>query len=73
MANKWVVLGNLMGIATLSQAGRFCKKYSGISYIAAGSDLLDSTDTSNTEYGLITGPAFLLVYAIVTVPLVTIT
>jgi hypothetical protein len=70
MVNKWTVLGSLMGIATFSQAVRFCIEYIGISYISAGSDLLDSTNTNNFEYGLLTGPGFLLVYAIVTIPIV---
>ncbi|OMJ86111.1 hypothetical protein SteCoe_12469 [Stentor coeruleus] len=64
MANNWLTLAGLIGIAMASQAVRFC-----ISYISAGSDLLSDTNTNNEEYGFITGPGFLLVYALVTMPM----
>jgi hypothetical protein len=54
----------------MSQAVRFCIRNSGVSYIAAGSDMLKSTHTTKEEYGILTGPGFLLVYAFVSLPLV---
>jgi len=67
---SWVFLGLVCCIGTMSQAQRFCKVYSGISFIVSGSSILDDTNTSNAEYGLLVGPAYLTVYAVVTVLMV---
>lgn len=67
---SWCLLLIIFLMAMINQAERFSKPYSVISFVSAGSDMLDDTNTSKIEYGILTGAAFLLVYAIATLPLV---
>jgi len=43
------------------------ERYS-ISYIVSGSDILDDTATNEELYGILSGPAYLVVFAMLSLP-----
>lgn len=56
---NWCVLLIVTLISMMNQAGRFM-----LSFVAAGSDFLDDTNTSEVEYGALAGSIFLFPYGI---------
>lgn len=67
---SWYFLALAVAISMCNQMQRFSTRQAVIGYIAAGSDLLDATHTSTVEYGLLSGTAYLLVYALFAMPVV---
>ena len=72
-SKSWYFLTLAVAISMCNQTQSFRIHHMVIGYIAAGSDLLGDTHTSTVEYGLLSGTAFLLVYAVFAMPVVTLT
>jgi MFS family permease len=61
--NKWAVLIIILILCSFNQLERYS-----ISYIVSGSDILDDTATNEELYGILSGPAYLVVFAMLSLP-----
>lgn len=55
-------------MSTFYESQKYSKLNAAITYIMSVTPMLDDTGTTPTEYGILTGPAYLATYAILSVP-----
>ena len=61
---NWVFLIQVILLGSINQTQRYL-----LGYMVSVTNILGDTNTSNTEYGVLSGPAFLLVYSLVILPM----
>lgn len=69
-SRSWRYLCLFVVVSACNQMQRYSTSQTVISFVVSGSSMLEDTHTSELQYGIVSGPVFLLVYALLAMPVV---